>query len=134
MYEWLKENRGEFNTRPVTAPPVPVPDGAMMIKEMYPYPAAACAGVNVLKLKANTQSSAVMVRDSNGSHDGWFWGWYGWGGSGWGGTGPPRQTAPIPTRGLGNYAPTAILLGKTTRPSRPRRTSRVSPASRWCFS
>src|ERR1700752_3997586 len=60
MHEWLKANRPESGA-PATA--APVPDGAMMIKEMYPYPAAACAGVDVLYLKANTQSSAVMVRD-----------------------------------------------------------------------
>src|SRR6266404_5695755 len=81
MYGWLKANRSD-GTAPAIA--AAVPDGAMMIKEMYPYPAAACAGVDVKYLLPLSQASAVMVRDAQGSHDGWFWGWYGWGpNSGW---------------------------------------------------
>src|SRR5262249_12484022 len=76
-------------------------DGAMMIKEMYPYPAAACSSVDVNKLLALTQSSAVMVRDSKGSHDGWFWGWYGWQGSGWAVDWPAAQSSPYPNLGFG---------------------------------
>ena len=101
MYQWLKTNRAENGSAPANAPPVP--DGAMMIKEMYPYPAAACAGINVLKLKANTQSSAVMVRDFKGSHDGWFWGWYGWQGSGWAVDWPAPSNSPYPAMGFGQY-------------------------------
>jgi hypothetical protein len=100
MHEWLKVNRPESGA-PATA--APVPDGAMMIKEMYPYPAAACAGIDVLYLKANTQASAVMVRDSKGSHDGWFWGWYGWQGSGWAIDWPAKPNSPYPNMGFGQY-------------------------------
>jgi hypothetical protein len=100
MYEWLKQNRPEHGA-PATA--AAVPDGAMMIKEMYPYPAAACAGIDVLYLKANTQSAAVMVRDSKGSYDGWFWGWYGWRGSGWAVDWPPKPGSPYPAMGFGQY-------------------------------
>jgi hypothetical protein len=103
MYEWLKKNRTEDGSAPAKA--APVPDGAMMIKEMYPYPAAACAGVDVLYLRANTQASAVMVRDSQGSYDGWFWGWYGWpgSGSGWAVDWPPAAGSPYPAMGFGQY-------------------------------
>ena len=104
MYEWLKANRAGDGSVPVTAPPVPVPDGAMIIKEMYPYPAAACANVEVTKLLPLSQASAVMVRDSKGSHDGWFWGWYGWGpNSGWAPDWPAKQTSPYPNMGFGQY-------------------------------
>jgi hypothetical protein len=101
MYKWLKANRPE--DRPPPANAAPVPDGAMIVKEMYPYPAAACAGVEISKLLATSQSSAVMVRDSKGSHDGWFWGWYGWAGSGWAVDWPAAQTSPYPAMGFGQY-------------------------------
>ena len=39
MVEWLKANRPTTESVATAA----VPDGAMMIKEMYPPPAAACA-------------------------------------------------------------------------------------------
>jgi len=47
-----------------------VPDGAMIVKEMYkPGPAARWQG-KVLKPEEWT----VMIKDSKGSKDGWFWG------------------------------------------------------------
>ena len=47
-----------------------VPDGAMMVKEMYfPGPAARYEG-QPLTLKSWT----VMIKDSKSSKDGWFWG------------------------------------------------------------
>ena len=109
MYAWLKENRQEAPSASGVAAPKdasPVPDGAMMIKEMYPYPAAACAGIEVTKLLPLSQASAVMVRDSKASHDGWFWGWYGWGpteSSGWAVDWPAPQSAPYPRMGFGQY-------------------------------
>jgi hypothetical protein len=109
MYAWLKENRQDsLGASGVAAPKdeAPVPDGAMMIKEMYPYPAAACAGIDVTYLLPLSQASAVMVRDIKGSHDGWFWGWYGWGptsSSGWAVDWPAPQTAPYPRMGFGQY-------------------------------
>jgi hypothetical protein len=102
MYEWLKANRPEDRPPPATV--APVPDGAMMIKEMYPYPAAACAGVDVMKLLPLSQASAIMVRDSKGSYDGWFWGWYGWGpNSGWSVDWPAKAGSPYPVMGFGQY-------------------------------
>jgi hypothetical protein len=102
MYAWLKANRPEDATAPAT--PAPVPDGAIMVKEMYPYPAAACADVPYLNLLPLSQASAVMVRDTKGAHDGWFWGWYGWGpNSGWDVDWPAPQSAPYPRMGFGQY-------------------------------
>src|SRR6185295_8798873 len=101
MYEWLKANRPEDRPPPATA--APVPDGALIIKEMYPTHAAACAGVDINYLLPTTKSSAVMVRDSKGSHDGWFWGWYGWAGSGWAVDWPAKSSSPYPAMGFGQY-------------------------------
>src|SRR6266571_723391 len=80
FYKWLKTNRP--NESAVAAQPVP--DGAMIVKEMYTPPAAACDKIDPFMLLPKKGGAAVMVRDSKGAHDGWFWGWYGWGKvSGW---------------------------------------------------
>lgn len=50
-----------------------IPDGAMMIKEQFKEPAARYDGLSEAKLWARLTSWAVMVKDSAGSHDGWFW-------------------------------------------------------------
>src|ERR1043166_7263106 len=101
FYAWLKTSRPDQGPAPASA--TPVPDGAMIIKEMYPAPAAACASVDPVKLLPNTHGSAVMVRDSKVAHDGWFWGWYGWPGSGWGPDWPAPNTSPLQNMGFGQY-------------------------------
>ena len=102
MVAWLKANRPEHGPAPAAV--APVPDGAIMIKEMYSPPAAACAAVDVAYLLPTVNSAAIMVRDSAGSHDGWFWGWYGWGqDSGWQPDWPARASSPYPSQGFGQY-------------------------------
>jgi hypothetical protein len=76
MYTWLKANRpGEGGSTAAASPPVP--DGAIIIKEMFDPPAVACADVDWQYLKPS-KSVTLMVRDSRASHDGWFWGWFDW--------------------------------------------------------
>ncbi len=54
----------------------PVPDGAMMIKEQYPPPAARYDGMTDDQLP-KASDWTVMIIDSTGAQDGWFWGeWY----------------------------------------------------------
>jgi hypothetical protein len=60
VYCWLLENRDGA-----------LPDGAVIIKEMYPPPAARLAGRDVSTLV--TPWWTVMIKDSRGSHDGWYW-------------------------------------------------------------
>ena len=50
-----------------------VPDGAMMVKEQYPPPAARYAGLSDDELPKTT-GWTIMIKDSAGSKDGWFWG------------------------------------------------------------
>ncbi len=50
-----------------------IPDGAMIIKEQYPPPAARYEGLDDDELFARMTSWTVMVKDSRGSYDGWFW-------------------------------------------------------------
>ncbi len=99
MFAWMKANRPADES---AAPgrPEPVPDGAIMVKEMYPAPAAACAGVDPQRLEP-TSGAAVMVRDSEASHDGWFWGWFGW--SDWDPDWPPGPENRYPYMGFGQY-------------------------------
>ena len=62
MIDWLEAGRvGE------------IPDGACVIKEQYPPPAARHAGKTESQLRESLESWTVMVKDSAGSVDGWFW-------------------------------------------------------------
>lgn len=100
MYAWLKANRPDDGT--VVANPAPIPDGAMMVKEMYPAPAAACEGIDPVFLRPSS-GAAIMVRASSISHDGWFWGWYGFAGSGWSPDWPAKPDNPMANLGFGQY-------------------------------
>jgi len=50
-----------------------IPDGAMIIKEQYSWPAAPHHGKTDSELWDDLLSWTIMVKDSAGSHDGWFW-------------------------------------------------------------
>ncbi|HEX4859752.1 MAG TPA: cytochrome P460 family protein [Rhizomicrobium sp.] len=102
MLAWLHANRPEG--KPAPKNPAPIPDGAMMVKEMYQPPGAACATIDPLRLKPLKNGAAVMVRDHQASNDGWFWGWYGFGEkSGWAPDWPAASTSPYPNMGFGQY-------------------------------
>ncbi len=78
MMAWLRVNRP---ADPAAAPkqPAPIPDGAIMVKEMYkPPPASACRIPDLLRLRPDSQGTAVMIRDSAAARDGWFWAVTGW--------------------------------------------------------
>ena len=104
MADWLEKYRTPGHTAPN---PPPVPDGAIMVKEMYnSTPASACRVPDLLKLKPVEQGAAVMVRDSKAAKDGWFWGWYGWPAEkrGWHVDFPPDASKnPLPFMGFGQY-------------------------------
>jgi len=70
MIAWLRTNRPE-GAYEKTIAATAIPDGTLIIKEMYPSPAAACAEVDPAMLLP-TSGAAVMVRDSHAAHDGWF--------------------------------------------------------------
>lgn len=101
MADWLVRHRSGETAG--TNPPPPVPDGAIMVKEMFPYPAADCADVDPVKLLP-TSGAAVMIRDSKASHDGWFWGWYGFGpNGGWSPDWPPSPNNLLGNMGFAQY-------------------------------
>ncbi|HEY5065207.1 MAG TPA: hypothetical protein VIJ04_10375, partial [Xanthobacteraceae bacterium] len=100
MYQWLLQNRPQNG--PASAHEAPVPDGAMIVKEMYPAPAAACGNVAWDRLRPISQGATLMIRDSAASRDGWFWGWFGW--RGWKADWPAHAAArDYPSMGLGLY-------------------------------
>jgi mono/diheme cytochrome c family protein len=100
MLKWLEVNRPEG--KPAPKSPAPIPQGAMMVKEMYPAPAAACAKYDPLRLWP-TSGAAIMIRDADASKDGWFWGWYGWPGEGWKPDWPAGTGNTPPNMGFGQY-------------------------------
>jgi cytochrome c553 len=54
-----------------------IPDGAMMIKEQYTPPAARYEGMSEAELAAEFAKSkdwTIMIKDAQGSKDGWYWG------------------------------------------------------------
>ena len=73
MIEWIRKNRPETGA---PADPEPVPDGVIIVKEMYTPPASRCAGRDLKDLKPSN-GIAYMIRDSKASQDGWFWGYFG---------------------------------------------------------
>lgn len=50
-----------------------IADGEMIIKEQYAPPAALHEDKDEQQLRDSLESWTVMVKDSQGSHDGWFW-------------------------------------------------------------
>ena len=68
MYEWIKNNRTAAHRHDKKDEEI-IPDGAMIIKEMYASPAAKCTTVPPEKLLP-PHGAAIMVRDNNASHDG----------------------------------------------------------------
>jgi Cytochrome P460 len=62
VVEWLVGDRGR-----------PIPDGAMIVKEMFKPPAARYAGFDNREVLEHLEAWSVMVREASGSHDGWYW-------------------------------------------------------------
>ncbi|MGB7924056.1 MAG: hypothetical protein WCF57_12485 [Pyrinomonadaceae bacterium] len=78
MWRWMKDKKRQGE----------VADGAMMVKEMFPPPAK-----EGLKLSGWT----VMVKDKNGSFDGWFWSYHA------PGYAPENPEIDYPDSGFGLY-------------------------------
>ncbi len=76
MYAWMQENRAPEDEG-FGPDQSPVPDGAIIVKEMFPAPANTCRDVAVEHLFP-THGAAFMVRQESASADGWFWGYQGW--------------------------------------------------------
>ena len=51
-----------------------IPDGEMIVKEQYLPPAIRHAGKSEEELNSDMLAWTIMIKDSAGSQDGWFWG------------------------------------------------------------
>ncbi|ODA66684.1 hypothetical protein A7A08_02452 [Methyloligella halotolerans] len=51
----------------------PPEDGAFIVKEMFEPPAARYEGMDDAQVVEKLKSWTVMVRDTAGAHDGWYW-------------------------------------------------------------
>ena len=112
MVAWLKKHR-EKEDAPAASEPVP--DGAMMIKEMFPPPATPCADVDWQHLRP--KDIALMIRDGTASYDGWFWGWFDWRAAradlkAWQPDWPAAAKNPLPTMGFGQYCTNCHVSAK----------------------
>ncbi len=109
MMDWLHANRP---ADPAATPPnpTPIPDGAIMVKEMYsPPPASACRIPDLLRLRPDTEGMAVMVRDNQAARDGWFWSAIGW--KGWTADWPPPSSNSPTFSGFGQVLHQLPCLG-----------------------
>ncbi|HEY6563272.1 MAG TPA: cytochrome P460 family protein, partial [Pirellulaceae bacterium] len=77
-----------------------IPDGAMIIKEQYDKPAIKHAGKTEEELWQAMNAWTIMVKDSSGSFDGWYW------------SNPQKNAVPVdnhkypfdyPVSGFGHY-------------------------------
>jgi len=99
MIDWMKANRAEGDEEKTETP---VPDGAIMVKEMFPPPTSHCKDADLVHLFPEN-GGAIMVRASKESRDGWFWGWFGWGEGDWAPTWPATSAHGYPNTGFGLY-------------------------------
>jgi len=140
MFAWMRANRREAlpqdtppNSNVIAPPPKvpPVPDGAIIVKEMYTPPAAACMAIDPLLLKATSKGAAIMVRDSRGAYDGWFWSGYGWGAP------DPDWPAPAgnryPYMGFGQYCTNCHASAKDNQTFASLRNIRGEPGDPLVF-
>lgn len=75
-YEWIAKYRTGDDGN-YTPPTEPMPDGAIIAKEMFSAPATVCQDRDPMTLFA-TSGIAFMVRDRRATQDGWYWGYYGY--------------------------------------------------------
>jgi hypothetical protein len=74
-FDWISVfRRGDDGA--YVSPDIPMPDGAIIVKEMYPHPATVCQARDPMTLYPEN-GIAFMVRDAEATHDGWYWGYYG---------------------------------------------------------
>ncbi len=96
MLAWMRKNR-PANEADAPANPDPIPDGAIVIKEMWPSPAAQFTG-ECFDCKKPRSGAVIFVRDAQSFSAGWFTGWYG---DGYKPDWPPAASNPLTSMGDG---------------------------------
>ncbi len=110
MHEWMRVNRPADETAAPKDPP-PIPDGAIMVKEMWAPPRSLYNG-ECFDCKSPDDTGAVFfIRDSSSFATGWFTGW--WGAKGridW----PAADSNPLTSMGDGGQGFCLNCHGSTT--------------------
>ena len=71
MLEWMAVNRpAEEDEAPANPPPIP--DGAILVKEMWPAPAALYVGKCFDCMPPGSSGAVIFIRDSKTFSTGWF--------------------------------------------------------------
>ena len=101
MVEWLKSNRARRACRPARR-------AAGSRRRDHGQGDVPAAGgrlrrASIRCIWRRPSGAAVMVRDAGGSHDGWFWGWFGWGENDWRPDWPAPAANDYPYMGFGLY-------------------------------
>ncbi|WP_146048618.1 hypothetical protein [Roseibium marinum] len=73
-FDWISTFR-TGNDSEYSPPDRPMPDGAIIVKEMHPAPATVCQDRDPMTLYPD-HGIAFMVREAEATYDGWYWGYY----------------------------------------------------------
>lgn len=76
MHDWMRVNRPADESSAPRNPP-PIPEGAIMVKEMWPAPAALYTGQCFDCMPPGSSGAVIFIRDSKSFSTGWFTGWWG---------------------------------------------------------
>ncbi|GAB4517816.1 MAG: hypothetical protein Tsb0019_17710 [Roseibium sp.] len=74
-FDWISVHRPGEGAQ-AAGSPGPMPDGAIIVKEMYSAPATVCQDRDPMTLYPSS-GMAFMIREAEATSDGWFWGYYG---------------------------------------------------------
>ena len=76
MFAWMEQNRPEDETKAPANPPA-IPNGAMLVKEMWTPPLERWAGKCWDCIKPDGSGAVFWIRDDVTFSTGWFGSWYG---------------------------------------------------------
>lgn len=96
MHAWMLKNR-PANEADAPSNPDPIPTGAIVVKEMWPSPAAQFVGDCFDCMKPGS-GAVIFVRDAESFSAGW---WVGWWGDGYTPSWPPAASNPLTGMGDG---------------------------------
>jgi hypothetical protein len=97
MFAWMDKYRPEDESKAPANPPA-IPNGAMMVKEMWTPPLERWAGTCWDCVKPDGSGAVFWIRDDQTFSTGWFGSWYG---PGWSPAWPAAASNPLTGSGEG---------------------------------
>ena len=98
MFAWMEQYRPEDETKAPANPP-PIPNGSMLVKEMWTPPLERWAGTCWDCVKPDGTGAVFWIRDDQTFSTGWFGSWYG---PGWAPAWPAAASNPLTGSGEGS--------------------------------